>query len=59
VQVTPEFDAVARLAVESGTPQAGLMAAVVAAAAAAGLVPGSPVPGTGDPAARSSAPNVP
>jgi uncharacterized protein (TIGR00299 family) protein len=55
VQVTPEFDAVARLAVESGTPQVGLMAAVVAAAAAAGLVPGSPVPGTGE----AAAPNVP
>jgi uncharacterized protein (DUF111 family) len=53
-QVTPEFDAVADLARTSGLPQVRVLAAVAAAATAAGLVPGSPVPGTG-----ASAPNVP
>jgi len=59
VQVTPEFDAVARLAGEIGTAEVVVMAAVAAAAAAAGLVPGSPVPVGGVSAARTSAPHVP
>jgi uncharacterized protein (TIGR00299 family) protein len=55
VQVTPEFDAVARLAAETGTPEVSTMAAVVAAAAGAGLVPGAPVPSDGGGAAPSVA----
>ncbi|MGI3779658.1 MAG: nickel pincer cofactor biosynthesis protein LarC [Janthinobacterium lividum] len=44
IQVTPEFDAVAGLAVETGAAEVSTMAAVVAAAASAGLVPGAPLP---------------
>jgi uncharacterized protein (DUF111 family) len=41
IRVTPEFDAVARLAAETGRAEVEVMTAAVAAAANAGLVPGS------------------
>ena len=44
IRVTPEFDAVAALARETGSAEVAVLAAAVAAAAGVGLVPGAPVP---------------
>ncbi len=58
-RVTPEFDAVARVAAATGVAEVDLMAAVSAEAASAGLVPGAPVPVADAVGERTSSPNVP